>query len=117
MDWFLLPSGCLSRGFYQDWKSLKTHIYLFYIIAYNDEFYLPKSFTQLDSEDIFSIGRYFLMMLKKKEALFQNKQTPSKPAVAYYMLLINIDLAWKGIGQFKLITSLELEGKGKHISL
>ena len=39
------------------------------------------------------LGRYFLMMLKKKEALFQNKQTPSMPAVAYYMLLINIDLA------------------------
>ena len=79
------------KRFDQDWKSLKTHI-----IAYNDEFYLPKSFTQLDSEDIFNIGRYFLMMLKKKEALFQNKQTPSMPAVAYYMLLINIDLAWKG---------------------
>ena len=79
------------KRFDQDWKSLKTHI-----IAYNDEFYLPKSFTLLDSEDIFNIGRYFFMMLKKKEALFQNKQTPSMPAVAYYMLLINIDLAWKG---------------------
>ena len=54
------------KRFDQDWKSLKTHI-----IAYNDEFYLPKSFTLLDSEDIFNIGRYFLMMLKKKEALFQ----------------------------------------------
>ena len=62
------------KRFDQDWKSLKT-----YIIAYNDEFYLPKSFTLLDSEDIFNIGRYFFYDAQKERSSF-SKQANSKHA-------------------------------------
>ena len=81
---------CLSRGFYQDWKSLKTHIYSFYIITYNNEFYLPKAFPNWTVK----IYLYWSLLfddaqLKKKEAFSQNKHTPAN--LAYYMLFINID--------------------------